>query len=156
MKKFISALLFAGAVAWVSCGGSPKQPAGSEQGKRSATHTKVLTKAEFLQKIVDFETSPNEWNYLGDKPAIIDFYADWCGPCQALAPILEALAAEYEGRIDVYKVNTDKEKALASAFGIKTIPFLLFIPMNGPPQKAEGIIPKAGIKEVIESILLKE
>ena len=90
------------------------------------------------------------------KTIMVDFYADWCGPCKALAPILEELASEYEGRIYVYKVNTDKEKALASAFGIKAIPYLLFIPMSGPPQKAEGALPKTTLKEAIESVLLND
>lgn len=81
-----------------------------------------LTKADFLKKIVDYKKNPEEWIYLGDKPAIIDFYASWCGPCKMVAPILEELAAEYDGQIYVYKVNTEQERELAALFNIRSIP----------------------------------
>lgn len=114
-----------------------------------------LTKAEFLQKVVNYEANPNEWNYLGDKPAIVDFYAPWCGPCKSLAPVLEELATEYSGKIYIYKVNTDEESELAAAFGIRSIPTLLFIPMGQKPQMAQGALPKAQLKETIDNLLLK-
>jgi thioredoxin len=113
-----------------------------------------LTKADFLKKVADYETSPDEWKYLGDKPAIIDFYADWCGPCKMVSPILEELATEYEGKIDIYKVNTEQQQELAAAFGIRSIPSLLFVPMHGAPQMAHGAMPKAGFKEAIDTVLL--
>jgi thioredoxin len=113
-----------------------------------------LTKADFLKKVADYETSPGEWKYLGDKPAIIDFYADWCGPCKMVAPILEELAAEYEGKIDIYKVDTEQQQELAAAFGIRSIPSLLFIPMQGAPQMAHGAMPKTAFKEAIDTVLL--
>ncbi|OFY32668.1 MAG: thiol reductase thioredoxin, partial [Bacteroidetes bacterium GWF2_41_61] len=97
-----------------------------------------LTKEEFLTKVANYEANPQEWKYLGDKPAIIDFYADWCGPCKTIAPILEDLAKEYTDSIYVYKVNTEQEQELAGAFGIRSIPSLLFVPMEGSPQMAMG------------------
>lgn len=113
-----------------------------------------LTKAEFLQKVVNYETSPNDWKYLGEKPCLIDFYADWCGPCKAVAPVLEELAKEYDGKIVIYKIDTDKEQELAAAFGIRSIPSLLFVPMTGKPQMAQGALPKDQLKKAIEEILL--
>ena len=96
-----------------------------------------LTKEEFLKKVVDYENNPTEWKYLGDKPAIIDFYADWCGPCKMIAPVLEELAAEYAGEIYIYKIDTEKEQELAGAFGIRSIPSILFVPMGEAPQMAQ-------------------
>ena len=112
--------------------------------------TIALTKADFLKKVADYEKNPEEWKYLGDKPALIDFYASWCGPCKALAPVLEELAAEYGDRIYIYKINTEEEQELAAAFGIRSIPTLLFIPMEGKPQMAQGALPKASLKEAID------
>ena len=112
-----------------------------------------LTKADFLKKVVDYENNPTEWKYLGDKPAIIDFYADWCGPCKQVGPILEELAGEYEGKLYIYKINTDVEQELAGAFGIKSIPTLLFVPMNEQPQMAQGALPKSTLKDVIANVL---
>lgn len=112
-----------------------------------------LTKKEFDLKVTD--TNADTWNYLGDKPAIVDFYADWCGPCRMIAPSLEKLAAEYNGKIVIYKVDVDKEPALAQKFGISSIPSLLFIPMNGEPQQVNGALPKMMIEGKIKSILLK-
>jgi thioredoxin len=115
-----------------------------------------LTKEEFLKKVTDYETNPKEWKYLGDKPCIIDFYADWCGPCKAVAPILEELAKEYDGQIYIYKINTDKEQELAGAFGIRSIPSLLFVPMEGKPQMSMGTMPKTQLVEAIKSLLLDQ
>ena len=115
-----------------------------------------LTKEDFLAKVVDYINNPTEWKYLGDIPAIIDFYADWCGPCKMIAPILEELAAEYGDQIYIYKVNTEREQELAAAFGIRSIPSLLFVPMEEAPQMAQGALPKHAFKEAIESVLLKK
>ena len=115
-----------------------------------------LTKSEFLAKVADYETSPNEWKYLGDRPAVIDFYASWCGPCKMIAPILEELAAEYGDSIYIYKINTEEEQELAAAFGIQSIPTLLFVPMEGAPQMAQGAMPKNALKEVIDKVLLNK
>ena len=115
-----------------------------------------LTKADFLTKVMDYEANPQEWKYLGDKPAIIDFYASWCGPCKMVAPILEELAEEYDGQIYIYKVNTEKEQELAAMFGIRSIPSILFIPMDEQPQMAMGAMPKSSFKEAIDKVLLKK
>lgn len=117
--------------------------------------TITMTKSDFLTKVMDYEKNPDVWKYLGDKPAIIDFYATWCGPCKSLAPVLEELAGEYEGKIYIYKVDVDKERELAGVFGVQSIPTLLFIPMEGEPTIMQGARPKASLKETIESLLLK-
>ncbi|HML72069.1 thioredoxin [Macellibacteroides fermentans] len=131
-----------------------------ENNSNSKTESKMktihLTKAEFLTKVANYEANPQEWKYLGDRPAIIDFYADWCGPCKSIAPVLEELAAEYDGQIYIYKINTETEQELASAFGIRSIPSLLFVPMNEAPQMAQGAMPKSAFKEAIETVLLKK
>ena len=124
--------------------------------KENKMKTIELTKADFLKKIVDYEKNPEEWIYLGDKPAIIDFYASWCGPCKMVAPVLEELAAEYDGQIYVYKVNTEQEQELAALFNIRSIPSFLFIPMNDEPQMAMGAMPKSSFKEAIDGVLLKK
>ena len=111
-----------------------------------------LDKKAFTEKIFDFEKE-KEWKYLGARPAIIDFYADWCGPCKMVAPILEKIAAEYGGKLDVYKVDTDKEQELAGAFGIQSIPSLLFIPASGQPQMARGALDRASFDKVIAEVL---
>ena len=139
-----------------ACGGS-----GNNHKEDTATaeeEGKViqLTKAEFLQKVYNYEKSPKEWKYEGDKPAIIDFYADWCGPCRMIAPTLKKLAKEYDGQIVIYKVDTEKEKELAAAFGITSLPSILFIPMKGEPQMAQGAMPKASFKKAIDEFLLKK
>lgn len=113
-----------------------------------------LTKSDFLEKVVNYEKEPGGWRYLGDKPALIDFYADWCGPCKRLAPELEALAAEYADQIYIYKVNTEKEQELAAVFGIRSIPTLVFVPMEGQPQVAQGALPRTQLKKLIEEVLL--
>ncbi len=115
-----------------------------------------LTKTDFLNKVVDYESNPNEWKYLGDKPAIIDFYASWCGPCKMISPILEELAEEYKDEIYIYKINTEEEQELAAAFGIRSIPTLLFVPLDGQPQIANGALPKNALKDAIENVLLKK
>jgi len=114
-----------------------------------------LTKADFLTKIANYETNPEKFIYLGDKPCIIDFYADWCGPCRRVAPIMEELAKEYSGKIYIYKINVDKERELAALFGIRPIPAILFIPLNGTPQMAVGQYPKDVYLQVINDFLLK-
>jgi thioredoxin len=110
-------------------------------GKASAVtkSSEQLNKAQFVQKVWDYTKSPNEWKYLGNKPALIDFYADWCGPCKIASPILEEVGAEYAGKIQVYKINTDQERELAQVFGITGIPAFLYIPMNGKPTMMSGI-----------------
>lgn len=112
-----------------------------------------LTKEEFIKKVMDFTNNPSEWKYLGDKPAIIDFYASWCGPCRMLAPIMDELAKEYEGKIYIYKVDTEAEEELSQLFGIRSIPSILFIPMEGKPMMTQGALPKAELKRMINENL---
>jgi thioredoxin len=114
-----------------------------------------LTKDIFLQKVANYEENPTEWKYLGEKPCIIDFYASWCGPCKTIAPILEDLSIEYSDKLDIYKVDTEIEQELSSIFGIRSIPSMLFCPMEGSPQMSVGALPKADLKTAIEDVLLK-
>ncbi|MGC8866445.1 MAG: thioredoxin [Bacteroidales bacterium] len=113
-----------------------------------------LSKQTFLEKVFNYEKH-NEWKFEGELPCIIDFYADWCGPCKIVAPILEELSKEYAGKINIYKVDTEEEQELAAAFGIRSIPSMLFCPKNGQPQMAVGALPKDTLKRAIEDILLK-
>jgi thioredoxin 1 len=115
--------------------------------------TKKLTAKDFKDNIFDYGTN-KEWNYKGELPAIIDFYADWCGPCKMVAPILEELSVEYDGKINIYKVDTEKEEELSAVFGIQSIPSLLFIPMKGDPMMQPGALPKKVLKQVIDEKLL--
>ena len=114
-----------------------------------------LTEEKFKEKVFNYDKS-KEWNYEGNLPAIVDFYADWCGPCKMIAPILEELSKEYEGKIKIYKINTEEERNLAASFGIMSIPTLLFVPKEGEPQQASGALPKEGFKKIIDDFLLKK
>lgn len=129
-----------------------------ETAAKEKPTTKVvhITKADFLKKIYDFEKNPDEWKYLGSQPAIVDFYADWCGPCRQLSPVLDELAKEYSGKLTIYKVNVDKERGLATFFGIRSIPTLLFIPMKGKPQRSLGALSKTELKGIIKDVLKVE
>ena len=113
-----------------------------------------LTFKTFKEKVFDFEAN-EEWNFVGEKPAIIDFYADWCGPCKTIAPILEELDAENED-VDFYKINTEEQNDLAAVFHIQSIPSILFIPLEGQPQMAMGAMPKETFKQAIEEILFPD
>ena len=112
-----------------------------------------MTTQDFKEKVFDYQTE-QDWKYLGELPAIIDFYADWCGPCKMVAPILEELSNEYEGKLVIYKVNTDKEQELSAVFGIQSIPTILFIGADGEPRMQPGAFPKTVFKKVIEEKLL--
>jgi thioredoxin len=125
------------------------------QGKTDASKVKHLTYKEFIKKVWDFETHPNTFEYKGKLPAVIDFYADWCGPCRKVAPIMEQLAKEYDGKLLVYKINVDNEKELAAAFQVRSIPMVLFIPMKGKPMVQVGAMQEAGYKKVIEEHLIQ-
>ncbi len=111
-----------------------------------------LTKETFKAKVFDFENN-KDWKFEGDKPCLVDFYAEWCGPCKMLAPVLEELKNEYEGKLDIYKINTEQEQELASMFGIRSIPSLLFIPKDGEPQMAQGALPKEQLKKAFADVL---
>jgi thioredoxin len=111
-----------------------------------------LTAETFKQKVFDYEKN-TEWKYEGNRPAIVDFYADWCGPCKMVAPILEELSKEYDGKLNIYKVDTEAEQELAGVFGIRSIPSLLFIPLNDQPQMAMGALPKDAFKKAFKDVL---
>ena len=113
----------------------------------------TLTEAEFREKIFDYQKEET-WVFKGNRPAIIDFYADWCAPCRMVAPILEELSLEYDGQVDFYKVNTEKERELASVFGIRSIPTFLFIPATGDPMLHPGAFPKKVFEQIIGEKLL--
>jgi thioredoxin len=161
MKILECLLVLATVVVSMNCTASPKgeTKAGNEPeiaGEEAVIDTVVvLNKADFLQKIYNYEKNRTEWVYEGNTPAIIDFYADWCGPCKMVAPILKDLAKEYKGKILIYKINTDKERELATAFGISSIPTYLLIPTKGEPQMARGAMPRESFVQIINEFLLK-
>lgn len=115
--------------------------------------TEMLTKETFLEKVFNFEKN-KEWKFEGDLPCIIDFYADWCGPCKMVAPILEELSDDYKGKVNVYKIDTEAEQELAAAFGIRSIPSILFVPKNAEPQMAQGALPKHQFEQIIKDVLV--
>lgn len=112
-----------------------------------------LTLETFKEKVFDYENN-KEWKFAGERPCIIDFYADWCGPCKMVAPVLEELSKEYEGQIDIYKVDTEDQQQLASMFEVRSIPTLLFVPKEGQPQAAMGALPKQTFVQAINDVLL--
>jgi thioredoxin len=154
--KHLLLIIILGGLTFNACNGQSNPNNKTEQITKTENKMKTihLTKTDFLTKVANYETTPNEWKYLGDKPALIDFYADWCGPCKAIAPVLEELAAEYGDSIYIYKINTEEEQELAALFGIRSIPSLLFVPMDGQPQMAQGAIPKHELKKAIDQVLL--
>ena len=115
-----------------------------------------LTAETFKQKVMNYDIHPNEWIFEGSRPAIIDFYATWCGPCKKTAPIVEKLAEDYAGRIDVYKVDVDQQQELAAFFGVQSIPTILFIPKEGTPQRVSGAMPRSGFDEAIKQVFKME
>jgi thioredoxin 1 len=126
----------------------------SSYGQKENTATVVhLTNEQFKKLVFNYEAN-KEWKYLGNKPCIIDFYADWCGPCRMMSPRLEEIAKEYSGKLIVYKVDTDKEQQLSASLGIKSLPTLLFVPQNGQPQGSLGAIPKESLVKAIHDVLL--
>jgi len=121
--------------------------------KKGKQMTEQLTKETFLTKVFDYEKN-KDWKFNGELPAIIDFWAPWCGPCRMVGPVLEELSEEYKGKINIYKVNTDEEQELGSVFGIRSIPSILFVPIEGQPKMAVGALPKESIKQAIDKELL--
>lgn len=117
--------------------------------------TTMLTKKDFLEKVFNYEKN-KEWKFEGDVPCIIDFYADWCQPCKMVAPILEELSEEYGDKINIYKVDTEAERELSGAFGIRSIPSMLFCPKDAEPQMATGALPKQNLEQIISEVLKVE
>ncbi|MDO5571943.1 MAG: thioredoxin [Bacteroidales bacterium] len=124
-----------------------------QENKQTKVKPIELTKVDFLKKVTNFQTNPESWKYLGNKPAIIDFYATWCGPCKRLAPILEEIANEFDGKVVVYKIDCEKEPDLAKQYQIKSIPTLFFVPMKGDPIVVKGALSKDQVKQYIASYL---
>ena len=159
MNKLVCATIILSVIAFTACAGKTKEN-NQENNNQIKVEKKMgtihLTKAEFLSKVANYEKNPTEWKYLGDKSCIIDFYASWCGPCKTIAPILEELAKEYDGQIYIYKIDTEAEQELAAAFGIRSIPSILFCPMAENPQMAQGAMSKTAFIQAINEVLLKK
>ena len=141
-------------------GGSPVKPARTDTGittgsKVGLNLVESLKKDSFLQKVFNYEQN-KEWKFEGKLPCIIDFYADWCGPCKMVEPILQELAQEYQGKLNIYRVDTQAQQELAAAFGIQSIPSMLFVPLNDKPQMAIGALPKKTLKKAIKEVLKVE
>jgi len=152
MRRILTMLLLAVSGSFLLQANNP-----TDQATTVVSKPIYLTKAEFKKRILDYDKN-KEWVYRGDKPAIIDFYADWCGPCKKVAPALEELAKEYAGKVYIYKVNVDQERELAGLFGVRNIPTYLIIPMKGKPELASGasashVENKARFKKVIDDLL---
>ncbi len=153
-KSFLAILLFA-TIAGSGIAGVGNGPVSGDESKPI-----YLTRSEFIKRVMDFDKNKTTWVYKGDKPAIVDFYADWCGPCKKVAPALEELAAEFAGKVYIYKINIDKEPELAGLFGVQNIPTFLIIPMKGKPTISSGASAnhaenKTRFKGIIEDVLLK-
>ena len=159
MKRILNLSLIFSIIVMVSCGSSlgKKKEISSTTANEATTGKPIhLDKQMFLAKVFDYEKSPDKWIYKGDKPCLIDFYADWCGPCKMIAPYMEDFASTYNNQIYVYKINVDEQRELASYFGIQSIPAVLLCPMKGQPQMITGALPKDEFAKRIETILLKK
>ena len=176
MKKTFIGITFLSVLWLSSCGGAATadkkvntdvtatgmaDKSGTGSGKEAATaasdeNVVQLTKAMFLEKIYDFEKNPKKWTFIGDKPCVIDFYADWCRPCKLVAPLMAEFSETYKGQVTIYKVDVDKERELAQYFGIQSIPTVLFCPSTGDPQMTQGALPKETYEKVISEFLLKK
>lgn len=115
-----------------------------------------LTAETFKEKVYDFETNNEAWKFEGTRPCVLDFYADWCGPCKQLTPVLEELSKEYDGKIDIYKIDTDDQSELAGVFGVQSIPSILFVPMGEQPQMSQGALPKDTFEKAFKEVLKVE
>lgn len=154
MKLLKSAFILLSFLVSITACAADGKSENAKQKEKTGMKTVHLTKSEFISKVFDYNSNPKEWKYKGDKPAIVDFYATWCGPCKVLSPILEELAQEYQGQINIYKIDVDKERELASAFNIQSIPTLMFVSGKGQPVITQGLSPKAELKRMIDEQLL--
>ena len=139
-------------ISFTACAGNSVKPTTKE--KENNMEVIHLTKAESLKKVSNYELNPNEWVYEGDKPCVVDFFATWCGPCKALSPVLDSIAKDYHGKLVVYKVDVDEEPELASAFGIQSIPTMLFVPMKGNPTITRGGMGYMDLKKIVDEKLV--
>ncbi len=162
MKQIILSIALVTVVALTACtqtrdklnNGNTTATAATAGDNTSEGKVVQMNKAMFLEKVFNYEKNPDKWVYLGDKPAIIDFYADWCGPCKKVAPIMSELATQYKDDIVIYKVNTDQERELAGVFNIRSIPSILYIPAQGQPTMTMGAQPKTEFEKLIKDLLL--
>lgn len=164
MMKYIFLFFFSAVVLMLTACQQTRQSAAQKQsvGQRVPADTlvkkqgkvKELSAVEFKQLVMNYELHPQEWVYEGKRPALIDFYATWCGPCKAMAPVVEELAGKYAGKVDVYKVNVDEEEELAALFGVQSIPSLLLVPMEGQPQMSVGALDRVQLDEAVRTVLL--
>ena len=150
MKRILTSLIVLFALFTTSCAQTKKEE------KKEEAAVIQMDKQMFLNKVFDYTTGATEWKYQGDKPCVIDFYATWCGPCRMVAPILKDLAKEYGDSIVIYKVDTDKEKELSMAMGIRSLPTIVFIPKTGDPQVIVGAAEKATFRRAIDEVLLNK
>lgn len=148
VNTFALSLLLIGSFAQASCQNKAK---GSEK-KQEVAYIRDIDASFMKEYIFDYEQNPTKFVYKGDKPAIIDFYADWCGPCRKLAPKLEQIVKSYNGEVVLYKINVDKNQELARQFAVESIPMVLFIPVQGTPYQTMGNLPEEAIKEYVEKI----
>lgn len=173
MKKNISSLLFI-ALGLFACGNAPRNAAATESNDKHVATTETVVQAEedskneyegkvrsinaaeFKELIYNYEQNPQIWLFKGDRPCVIDFYADWCRPCKMIAPILDELAATYAGKVDFYKIDTQVEQELARVFAVSSIPLVVFCPVGENPQGTMGAYPKDEYVKIIETILAKE
>lgn len=157
MRKISIGLIMAFVVLVTACNNSSKKEETTQTPENKFDNQgKVITlnRASFIDLVMDFEKNPNNWAFKGQKPCVIDFYADWCRPCKMVAPIMEELAVEYQGKINIYKVNVDNEKELAGLINVQSIPAILFCPLNGSPQMQAGAMSKEQYKQIFEELLL--
>ena len=150
MRKFLASLIFLCTLTTIACAQT------ANEGQKEETVVVQMDKQMFIDKVFDYTTGATEWKYKGEKPAVIDFYATWCGPCRMVAPILKDLAKEYGDSIIIYKVDTDKEKELSMAMGIQSLPTIVFIPQNGQPQVIIGAADKRTFQQAIDEVLLNK
>ncbi len=155
IMKNISKLVVGAMLVAISCSAGNTEnavvPAETQQTQATIQH---MTRVLFLQKVFNYEKS-KEWQFLGKRPMVIDFYATWCGPCRVMSPIVDEAFKKYAGKVDIYKIDIDKEKQLAGELGIQSIPTFLFIPMNGQPQSAMGAISKEQFFANIDKLITK-
>ena len=150
MKKILASLIVLCTFTTIACAQT------ANEGKEKEADVIQMDKQLFIDKVFDYTTGATEWEYKGDKPAVIDFYATWCGPCRMVAPILKDLAKEYGDSIIIYKVDTDKEKELSMAMGIQSLPTIVFIPQYGQPQVIIGAADKRTFRQAIDEVLLNK
>lgn len=126
----------------------------SVKEKTTAGKVVKIDQAMFKKLVWDYQNSPQEWKFTGERPVVVDFYADWCGPCRRVAPIMEKLAEEFKGQIDIYKVNVDHNKELSAVFGINSIPAILFVPMNEKPAMQPGLMQEEQYRQIFKEFVL--